>query len=138
MSISLEYQGRHGKSTNGCAVIAPLVVSRHMKSTNSISNINILDVIENESPPLLKEIWKKLGIKGNGFIIPSNVIDDFVDRNILSQSMFQGTSGGSILDNEHTEAFLQLLEGGSTGDAKMKKTAAAFYFHEHVVSIIKV
>jgi hypothetical protein len=52
--------------------------------------------------------------------------------------MFQGTSGGSILDNEHTEAFLRLLEGGSTGDSKMKKTAAAFYFHEHVVSIINV
>jgi hypothetical protein len=35
-------------------------VSRHLKSTNSISNINIVDVIENESPPLLKEIRKRL------------------------------------------------------------------------------
>lgn len=113
-------------------------MSRHLNGSGSVSDAAIVNVIDKECPPLLREIRRKLELDGDALIIPSDVHDHLVDRKILSQSKFSGACGGNILDDKHIGEFLRLLEGGETGDHKMKKTGAAFFFHEHVVSIVKV
>ena len=131
------YQGRLRNSTNGCTVISPLVVSRHLNSPSNVSDAAIVNVIDKECPPLLREIRKKLELDGDALIIPSDVHDHLVDKKILSQSKFSGACGGNILDDKHIGEFLRLLESGEKGDHMMKRTGAAFFFHEHVVSIVK-
>jgi hypothetical protein len=132
------YQGRNRNSTNGCTVISPLVVSRHLNSPGSVSDDAIVHVIDKQCPPLLRDIRRKLELEGDALIIPSDVHDYLVDHKILHQEKFSGACGGNILDEDHIGEFLRLLEGGETGNASMKKTGAAFFFHEHVVSIVKV
>jgi hypothetical protein len=50
------YQGRNRNSTNGCTVISPLVVSRHLNSPGSVSDDAIVHVIDKQCPPLLRDI----------------------------------------------------------------------------------
>jgi hypothetical protein len=80
-------------------------------------------------------------------IIPSDVHDYLVDEKILKQEMFVGVCGGNVLDSDHVHEFLNLLENGHdsrpTDNVEEKKdvsrkVAAALFFHEHVVSILKV
>lgn len=131
------YQGRLRNSTNGCTVISPLVVSHHLKSPGSVTNSAIVNVIDKECPPLLRDIRNKLELEGDALIIPSDVHDYLVDRKILIQDKFAGACGGNILDDKHTGEFLQILERGESGNHSERKTGAALFFHEHVVSIVK-
>jgi len=68
------------------------------------------------------------------------------DEKILKQEMFVGVCG---LDGDHMNEFLNLLQygddlggggGGNVANRKteQKKVAAALFFHEHVISIMKV
>jgi hypothetical protein len=128
------YQGRDGgDSTNGCAVISPLVVAHHLATSNGVvlPDREIKHVIDRECGPLLREIRGKLGVGNHSLIIPSDVHDHLTDKNILKQVNFAGATGGSILSEEHMRTFLQLFEG-------KRKAGATFFFREHVVSIIKI
>lgn len=139
-------------STNGCAVISPLVAALHLQSDDKgVTNANIAKVIDEIAPPILLRVRKKLGLGKNAFIIPSDVHDFLVDEKILLQEQFVGVVGGNILDDDHVGELFKLLENGSdeiNGESltngyarnsalKHKKVAGALFFHEHVVSIVK-
>lgn len=144
------YQGRntYKDSTNGCTVISPLVAVNHLNSEGGISDFVIEQVIDEIAPDVLSKVRRKLGLAGHALIIPSDVHDYMVDEKILKQEMFVGVCGGNVLDVDHVNEMLNLLENGvdqqpndDDRDEKKdssKKVAAAFFFHEHVVSVLKV
>jgi len=144
------YQGRskHKDSTNGCTVISPLVAVNHLISKGAgISDMKIEEVIDEIAPSILSRVRNKLGLSGHALIIPSDVHDYLVDEKILKQEMFVGVCGGNLLDSTHVGEFLNLLESGEDSQSNdgreekkdiTKKVAAALFFHEHVVSILKV
>jgi hypothetical protein len=114
-----------------------LVVSQHLKTPGNVTDGAIVNVIDKECPPLLRDIRNKLELEGDALIIPSDVHDYLVDHKILIQEKFAGACGGNILDELHTNEFLKILSSGENGNASDKKTGAALFFHEHVVSIVK-
>jgi hypothetical protein len=132
------HQGRFSHSTNGCAVISPLVVSHHLHSRGSVKDEEIVDIIDKECGPLLREIRCKLGLEGDALIIPSDVHDHLVDKNLLKQDKFVGVTGGNIMDPNHLAEFLKLLESGENKSHQNKRTGATLFYREHVVSIVKV
>jgi len=176
------YQGRINNrpnldSTNGCAVISPLVAAQHLASPGSgISDSAIEQIIDSVAPPILNRVRNKLGLGALALIIPSDVHDFLVDEGILKQDKFVGVCGGNLLDGVHVKEFLDMMESGggssdnngsSDGDDEEKKkkkkkkgtvvapntatstttnttskvaqkVAATLFFHEHVVSIVKV
>ncbi|CAB9507319.1 expressed unknown protein [Seminavis robusta] len=127
------YQGRYSQSTNGCTVISPLVVAHHLATSNGVllPDREIKHVIDNECGPLLREIRGKLGLENHSLIIPSDVHDHLVDKNILKQDHFVGATGGNIINEEHIGEFIKLFQ-------EKRKAGAALFFREHVVSIIKI
>lgn len=132
------HQGRMGHSTNGCAVISPLVVSHHLRSRSAVTDHEIVDVIDRECGPLLREIRGKLGLGDHALIIPSDVHDHLVDKKVLNQDNFVGATGGNIMDRKHLAEFLRLLDSGEKNSHQNKRTGAALFYREHVVSIVKV
>lgn len=132
------FQGRYSHSTNGCAVISPLVVSHHLQSRSAVSDQEIVDVIDRECGPLLREVRGKLGLGGEALIIPSDVHDYLVDKKLLHQEAFVGATGGNIMDSEHLAEFVRLVDSGEKNSHARKRTGAALFFREHVVSIVKV
>lgn len=142
------YQGRNAikDSTNGCTVISPLVAVWHLGAEGpAISDNKIENIIDEIAPMILTKVRQKLGLSGHALIIPSDVHDYMVDEKILRQEMFVGVCGGNILDPTHVNDFLNLLENGEDHNGSHqeekkeshKKVAAALFFHEHVVSILK-
>lgn len=144
------YQGRSKSkdSTNGCTVISPLVAVHHLNSDGSgISDFKIEQIIDEIAPSILSRVRNKLGLAPYALIIPSDVHDYLVDEKILKQEMFVGVCGGNVLDEDHVNEFLNLLENGHDSNPTdgveekkdaSRKVAAALFFHEHVVSILKV
>jgi hypothetical protein len=129
------YQGRLIESTNGCTVISALVAAHQLSSrSGAVTDATVINVIDRQCGPLLREIRGKLGLGGHALIIPSDVHDHLVDHNILSQETFVGAAGGNILDEGHMNEFLKLLQGDS---AQHAKAAATLFFREHVISIVK-
>jgi hypothetical protein len=108
-----------------------------LRSNGSVSDGDIVDVIDRECGPILREIRGKLGLEGDALIIPSDVHDHLVDRKLLSQKGFIGATGGNIMDKAHIGEFLRLLQNGEKDVYKDRKTGAALFFREHVVSIVK-
>lgn len=127
------YQGRYGRSTNGCTVISPLVVARHLASPIGVvvSDREIKEVIDDECGPLLCEIRGKLGLENGSLIIPSDVHDHLVDKHILKQDYFIGATGGNIVGIDHKTEFVKLFH-------EKQKAGAALFFREHVISIVKM
>ena len=134
------YQGRlPGKydSTNGCTVIAPLVVATHINPHHytthnkqyklGISNTEISEIIDRRSPPILQIVRGKLGLGEHALIVPSDVHDYLVDESILPQEKFVGVCGGNVLDEEHGKVLIDLLVSGSDendGDSRLRKVGA--------------
>ncbi|GMH94096.1 hypothetical protein TrVE_jg6193 [Triparma verrucosa] len=131
------YQGRlssYGKnSTNGCTVIAPLIAVEHLKSSGGVSDASIENVIDIKAGPHLINIRTKLGLSQHALIIPSDVHDHFVDEKVMRQDTFVGATGGNILDEEHVGELIKCLN--DSGD---KKSAAALFYHAHVICIVKM
>lgn len=143
-------------STNGCAVISPLVAITYLNSPSpGMTDSTIESVIDETSPPILSKVRSKLGLPSSALIIPSDVHDYLVDIKVLTQDMFVGVCGGNLLDPKHVEVLLKMLKTGTeaaiatsasegNGDEKKdhdnshRKIAAALFFHEHVVSILKL
>lgn len=163
------YQGRLGASsprydsTNGCAVISPLVVATHIfpqhvgkaqrqpnASQYSVSNSAVNDIMDKRAPPILQKVRAKLGLNRHALIIPSDVHDYLVDERILPQDKFVGVCGGDILNDRHVGELVHMLVHGkeenkhNTDGAKCEKSCrkrkvgAALFFREHVISILKV
>jgi len=165
------YQGRITNqpsldSTNGCAVISPLVAAYHLASPGSGIADNVIEqIIDGIAPPILNRVRKKLGLGALALIIPSDVHDFMVDEGILKQDKFVGVCGGNLLDGVHVKEFLDMMESNgcdnssdcreeekkkdevgttktpstTTNTSKVaQKVAATLFFHEHVVSIVKI
>jgi hypothetical protein len=132
------HQGRMRNSTNGCAVISPLVVAHHLRSRVAVEDREIVDIIDRECAPLLQKIRTKLGLGDDALIIPSDVHDHLVDEKVLRQDSFVGATGGNIMDRKHLAEFLRLLDSGEKNSHQQKRTGAALFYREHVVSIVKV
>jgi len=152
------HQGRltiNGRdTTNGCTVIAPLTAIQHLNCHSNLPDAVIETIIDTEAPPILSAVRSKLGLSPDALIVPSDVHDYLVDIGILSQERFVGVCGGNILDDKHLGELLKMLDSrermspsassSSSGDwievapSRMKKVAAALFFHEHVISILKI
>ncbi|KAL7527071.1 hypothetical protein ACHAXR_003896 [Thalassiosira sp. AJA248-18] len=139
-------------STNGCAVISPLVVATHIhpqqmmhNNNNSkplnqklsripsaskygISNTDINEIIDRRAPPILQTVRSKLGLNKHALIIPSDVHDFLVDEHILPQDKFVGVCGGDIMDKTHINELVTMLvngkEDGSRKKSKSKTTTS--------------
>uniref|UniRef100_A0A7S4VZU4 USP8 dimerisation domain-containing protein n=1 Tax=Ditylum brightwellii TaxID=49249 RepID=A0A7S4VZU4_9STRA len=144
------YQGRlkspSSDSTNGCTVISPLVAAHHLSSPGSgIPDMTIESIIDNIAPPILSSVRSKLGLRQDALIVPSDVHDYLVDCKILHQNKFVGVCGGNILDDAHLNELLNMLQSGKCLPPNApaipttnEKVAAALFFHEHVISILKL
>ena len=124
-------------STNGCSVIAPLIATAHVRSSGGVSDDAIAQIIDNIAPQLLHVIRAKLGLGPNSLIIPSDVHDHLFDKKIISPESFVGARGGNVMSDEHIGNMLDCLnnDGGGKGQ---RKSACAFFFHAHVVCIVKL
>jgi len=132
------YQGKNPLSTNGCAVIAPLMCVHHFVNDSSIPDNGLPDhviekVLDKETPNLLPMIRKNLGLVDGAFLIPSDAHEALMQQQILSEKQFRNVLGGNILDESHLRAVLDELS--KIGE---KKLGATFFFHEHVVSILQL
>uniref|UniRef100_A0A7S2KRE0 Uncharacterized protein n=1 Tax=Leptocylindrus danicus TaxID=163516 RepID=A0A7S2KRE0_9STRA len=129
-------------STNGCTVIAPLIAAQHLKSVYpGISDLHIENVIDLQAPKVLADVRTKLNLPKDALIIPSDVHDFLLDKSILKQEQFLGACGGNIQDEDHLGAFINMLAAKGTKEKRSngyKKVAAALFFHEHVISVIKM
>ena len=162
------YQGKKtssGKdSTNGCTVISSLVVAYHLASNeeSSLSTDDIQSIMDDIAPDLLIHVRSKLGLGSNALIIPSDVHDYLLELQILQQEQFVGVVGGDILEEDHLQKLIQVFkdqeeeeEGYENHNTTtmnpeieskkedgiqtfQKKMAMSFFFHEHVMSILKV
>lgn len=136
-------QGKVPESTNGCAVIAPLICIHHLLNDDShVSNdflpdFEIQQVIDCETPSILKSIRQQLRLSDHAFLIPSDVHDYLLAQGQLCQSQFLNVTGGNILDESHLHAFIDLMEKSHDNDTSLR-IAATFFFHEHVIAILKV
>ncbi|KAL3806065.1 hypothetical protein ACHAXA_011707 [Cyclostephanos tholiformis] len=128
-------------STNGCAVISPLIVATHISTSNKeygISNSAINEIIDKRAPPILQKVRSKLGLAQHALIIPSDVHDYLVDENLLPQDKFVGVCGGDILNDDHIAKLIEMLVFGKEKGNRPRKVGAALFFMEHVVSIIQI
>ena len=158
ISYADTYQGRRNESTNGCTVIAPLVCIHHLinnsssiRSGNSSSSSSVLMpcsdpgltdseivmIIDQEAPSVLSELRESLGLAEHAFLIPADVHDYLIDQGQLSSSQFINVAGGNILNDEHLQAFISILEKSSNKDGA-QKIGATLFFHEHVFTICKL
>jgi len=140
------YQGRMPESTNGCTVIAPLLCIHHLlEDPDLIPDPGLPDgvieqVIDVETPSILTELRTKLGLSAQAFLIPSDAHDYLIDNGQLSQQHFINVIGGNILNEAHLQKFVTALEDSDycKTSGRLRKVAATFFFHEHVVAILKV
>ena len=157
ISYADTYQGRYNESTNGCTVIAPLVCIHHLiNSSNSSNSTNhahhnhnmirsdpgltdseIVMIIDQEAPNVLSELRQSLGLAEHAFLIPADVHDYLLDQGQLASSQFINVAGGNILNDEHLQAFISILEKASSNDGK-QKIGATLFFHEHVLAVCKL
>ncbi|CAJ1960175.1 unnamed protein product [Cylindrotheca closterium] len=132
------YQGKNPLSTNGCAVIAPLMCIHHFVNESSIPDHGLPDrvveeVLDDETPNLLPMIRRKLGLVDSAFLIPSDAHEALMQEDLLSEKQFRNVLGGNILDESHLIPLVEELS--KIGE---KKIGATFFFHEHVVSILQL
>ena len=125
---------RNLDSTNGCAVIAPLVCQMHIGEKKELTNSDVARVIDDIVPPILAHIRKKHGLGNGAFIIPADVHDYLYDAKAIDHSMFAGVFGGNCLDDEHVAKLLNAFEEVPQTD----KAGCAFFFKEHVIAILRV
>lgn len=137
VSFASTYQGRLSESTNGCTVIAPLLCIHHLLDDQmpdpGLPDAVIEEVIDSETPAILAQLRNQLGLSAQAFLIPSDAHDYLIANGQLSQDQFINVTGGNILDENHVDAFIKSLE-----QSQRRKVAATFFFHEHVVAILKV
>ena len=139
------YQGKDAGSINGCTVIAPLLCIHHFHNWGGLPDHGlpdnaIMEVIDSETPAILPEVRSNLGLTKDALIIPSDVHDFMIERQLLSQEQFVTVCGGNILDDSHITEFVNTLRHGGSEGTKFegKKLAATLFFHEHVVAILKL
>jgi len=142
ISQANSYQGKCEGSINGCTVIAPLLCIHHFLHDTSLPDELFEQVMDVETPVLLQQVRKSLGLTKDALIIPSDVHDFLMEKQLLDPSQFVTVCGGNLLDHAHVDAFLEQLVEAAYSSGKNNKTmirrrvAATLFFHEHVVAIL--
>ena len=138
ISYADTYQGRLPESTNGCTVIAPLLCIHHLLDNQipdpGLADVSVAQVIDQETPVVLKQLRKELGLSEQAFLIPSDAHDYLIENGQLSQRQFVNVLGGNILDEGHLTAFVNALRDTDN----CGKLAATLFIHEHVIAILQV
>jgi len=116
--------------------------SEHSSSAlEALDKDTIRAVIDVQAPLVLPKVRVGLGLHDDALIIPSDVHDFLMNLNMLHQNQFVDVCTGNILDDLDLAKFIEAMAGVDTSkDDKMveeKKLAATFYFHEHVISILR-
>lgn len=143
------HQGRNPGSTNGCSLIAPLLCYHHFHNDSwekgdvdsGLTDGAIGEVIDTFTPSLLPEVRSNLGLYKDALIIPSDVHSFLIEKELLSSEQFVTVCGGDILNEKHLMAFtdeLKSLNEGPNSQYHGRKIAATFFFHEHIISILKL
>lgn len=146
ISQACTYQGRNPGSINGCTVIAPLLFLHHFHNwddgtmDHGLADTAICEVIDEEAPALLSEVRCRLGLSRDALIIPSDVHDFLIEKELLDSEQFVTVCGGDVLDDAHLSHFVDELQhqNGPTANYSGRKLAASFFFHQHVVVILKL
>lgn len=131
------HQGRIEGSINGCTVIAPLLCLHHFMEDidQGLPDAAVVEVIDCETPAILPQVRENLGLTKDALIIPSDVHDFLIDRQLLTSEQFVTVCGGNILDDVHIAEFVnQMLNP----PGKDRNLAATFFFHEHVIAILRI
>mmetsp|Transcript_13505 Transcript_13505/g.32584 ORF Transcript_13505/g.32584 Transcript_13505/m.32584 type:complete len:640 (+) Transcript_13505:76-1995(+) len=131
------YQGKNPLSTNGCAVIAPLMCIHHFVNESSIPDNGLPDhvvkeVIDEIAASLLPTIRENLGLVGYDFIDHYEACQALIQQQLLPDQ-FPNMVGGNILNELDLQRLVDELS--VIGE---KKLGATFFFHEHVVSILQL
>lgn len=141
------YQGRLPGSINGCTVIAPLLcvhqftadVPSEKGSPPSkyrqfeLPDEDIIHVIDDVTPVILPEVRSKLGLAKHALIIPQDVHDFLIEKELLTSEQFVTVVGGNVLDSTHVYELISHMIS-----KEHIKLAATFFFHEHVVAIFRI
>lgn len=141
VTTAATYQGRLSESTNGCTVIAPLLCMHHLLNDEPSSvpdaglpDAGIVRVIDVETPVVLGDLRRRLGLSEHAFLIPSDVHDYLIENGQLHQSQFVNVVGGNLLQDAHVDNLVTAL-CDVTAPGKL---AATLFFHEHVICILKL
>eukprot|EP00977_Amphora_coffeiformis_P017026 scaffold5444_cov157-Amphora_coffeaeformis.AAC.4 len=137
LTTAATYQGRLPESTNGCTVIAPLLCMHHLLNDDTppdagLPDAAIVQVIDTETPVILGDLRRRLGLSDQAFLIPSDVHDYLIENGQLHQSQFVNVVGGNFLQDAHLNNFVSALNEAPC------KLAATLFFHEHVICILKL
>ena len=119
-------------SLNGCTIIALLIAMMHLRSTQAISKKNARLAIDQDALPLLDNLRKKYGLPSGAFIDLDDARDFLVECGKIPLDMMKESFGGSMLNDKNLERLVDALECNDR-----QKSAAALFFHEHVLSIAK-
>ena len=130
------FQGQKEQSANGCTVIASLCAAKHLREDIDTSTVEA--VINNECIPHLLQIRETLSIEALGYIEIHDVIEHLTANGMFREEQHQGTAGSNILNPDHVRNFIELLADGNDKRGQMKRGAATFLFHGHVVCIVKI
>ncbi|GKY98084.1 hypothetical protein MPSEU_000766300 [Mayamaea pseudoterrestris] len=137
ISFANTYQGRIPGSTNGCTVIAPLLCIHHLLDHQvpdpGLPDAVIQHVIDDETPAILSQLRNQLGLSEHAFLIPSDAHEYLIENGQLSQDQFFDVIGGNVLDDDHLLKFVTTVQTASN-----HKVAACLFFHEHVITILKL
>jgi len=110
-------------------------------ASNALGKETIIAVIDIQAPLVLPKVRGGLGLHGDALIIPSDVHDYLMNLNMLKQNQFVDVCTGNILDDLSLAKFIEAMggsndsKGGNT--VEEKNLAATFYFHEHVISVLR-
>ena len=128
--------GRGLDSTNGCAVIAPLICYQHItsKAPRGASNADVARLVDAIVPPILAHIRAKHGLGAGAFIIPADVHDYLYDAGAINRDMFVDVTGGSALSEAHVGRLLEAFEA----IPRDERAACAFFYKEHVTCVLRV
>ncbi|KAH8045315.1 calcium ion binding protein [Aureococcus anophagefferens] len=110
------YQGRAARrrldSTNGCAVIAPIICYKHIMSTapHGASNAEVARVVDADVLPILAGVRAKHRLGAGAFVIPADAHNYLYHAGMINRDMFVGVMGGSALSETHMGNFLEAFE----------------------------
>lgn len=119
-----------------------MIVLNHIKSVESLSDERIVDLIDNESPPLIVKARRDAKQKVGTFLAQDQVRLFLMKQNIYpnDDEVPVVAFGGNILDEKVLCESLSNLEPGrmTRGGALTRKAGGIVYFHDHYVSILRV
>lgn len=155
LPTSLDDAASEEKKDSEDVLSSPLSMEDLMLSASTIQA-----VIDVQTPMVLPKVREHLGLHRDALIIPSDVHDYLYEHKFLCPGQYVDVFGGNILDDKHLDNFIEALSSNestkqsvashvraNSGEKEsdvlkveptVKKLAATFFFHEHVVCIHRI